>query len=128
MRLIELEPIFYGWPYREGRSVTTETMLSKMIFSNIHPHVDTIEEAHGILFLCPQCYQTNGGAVGTHRVICWGPDVSQDFEPKPGRWKLIGTGMDDLTLIGAHGGSNSVLQLSGCKADFFVEQGNIRIC
>ena len=117
MRLLDLEPIFYGMPYRKGES-------------EIQPHVATIEEAHGVRFLCPLCYQANDGPVGTHGVICWGGDVSEDFKPKPGRWNLIGTGLGDLTLVGAHGRTDSVLMTSegGCKAHFFVEQGNIRIC
>ena len=113
--LEDLEPQFLGPPrlLRNGE---------------IHPYVDTIEQAAGVRFLCPKCFLANGGSVGTHGVICWGPAVSQDFQPTPGRWELNGTGFGDLTLTGAGERSNSV-QLTnegGCKAHFHVTNGKIK--
>ena len=32
--------------------------------------VDALTEADGVWFLCPKCFAANGGAVGTHAVIC----------------------------------------------------------
>lgn len=60
--------------------------------------VDTIDEADGVMFLCPGCFARNGGAEGTHVVICWEPSVPLDVSPGPGRWPLVGTSLDDLTL------------------------------
>jgi len=60
----------------------------------------TINTAHGIAFLCPRCFQKNGGAVGTETILCWFRDrgVPADEIPGPGRWSPAGTGFADLTL------------------------------
>ena len=85
-----------------------------------------IGEADGVRMLCPKCYADPPvGPVGTHSLICWSPKVSQDHAPKPGRWELFGTSLDDLTLIA---GSSSVLLQGGCGAHFFVRAGRIIPC
>lgn len=84
--------------------------------------VDTIGEADGVQFLCPKCFEANGGPVGTHAIICWSPSVPQDTFPTPGRWALQGTGLDDLTLFAQ---SSSVKIEGGCEAHFFVQDGKI---
>lgn len=86
--------------------------------------VDGIGEAEGVMFLCPKCYDCNGGAKGTHMVVCWTPKVPDDTQPKPGRWTLVGTGIHDLTLDGANGKSRSVLLLGGCDWHGFVTNGD----
>ena len=94
----------------------------------LYRRVDTIQEAHGVQFLCPKCFADNGGSVGTHSVICWDSTrgVQPEETPKPGRWEMLGTGLDDLTL---RAGSSSVLLTGdGCKAHFYVENGAIRMC
>lgn len=88
-------------------------------------YVDDLAAADGIMFLCPKCYVVNGGAIGTHSVICWRPRVPQDTSPTPGRWEFEGTGYGDLTLVA---GSSSVLLRSGCMAHFFVRAGAIVGC
>lgn len=86
------------------------------------PLVDTLAEAHGVMFLCPKCYQANSGEVGTHSVICWFVGkVPDDADPKPGRWHPGGSGLDDLTFTGP--GAASVLLTSGCGWHGFVRQG-----
>lgn len=85
-------------------------------------NVDAKSEADGIKFLCPKCFRENGGAIGTHAVICWAPHVPQDTRPTPGRWEMHGTSFDDLTLVA---GSSSVLLKGGCNAHFFVRDGVI---
>ena len=89
------------------------------------PYVDNLAAAHGVWFLCPKCYLANNGPIGTHRVICWFYGrVTDDVEPKPGRW-LPGpksTGLDNLTFV-PHVLSNSVLLTGGCHAHFFVTDG-----
>ena len=88
--------------------------------------VDAIEEADGLRLLCPQCHDDPPvGPVGTHGVICWSPTISQDHAPRPGRWDLVGTSIDDLTLVA---GSSSVLLQGGCGAHFFVRQGRVMPC
>lgn len=81
-------------------------------------------EAQGVRFLCPLCFTRNGGPVGTHSVICWSRAAGEDAEPKPGRWSLHGTSIDDLTLHGDPvGGARSVLLLGGCNWHGFINNG-----
>lgn len=87
--------------------------------------VDQIEQADGVVFLCPSCFVQNGGPVGTHSVICWAPQVPQTTHPRPGRWELLGTGFADLTL---RAGSSSVQLHGGCAAHFFIRTGEIVNC
>lgn len=108
MRLSELEPKF----------------MKRDDLRHFH-HVETLAEADGIRFLCPKCWEANGGAKGTHGVICWNPGVSQDTRPTPGRWEMHGTGVDDLTLVA---GSSSVWLKGGCGAHFHIRNGNIEMC
>jgi hypothetical protein len=85
--------------------------------------VDAIALADGVMFLCPKCFDDPPiGPIGTHSVICWSPTIGQDHGPKPGRWNLVGTSIDDLTLVA---GSSSVLLQGGCDAHFFVRDGRI---
>jgi hypothetical protein len=90
-----------------------------------HRLIDNMDEADGIEFLCPKCFQENGYSdKGVHIVICWQPHVPQSFTPRPGRWNFLGTGYNDLTL---QAGSSSILLNGGCYAHFFVENGQIRM-
>lgn len=79
--------------------------------------------AQGIRFLCPKCFEENGGAVGTHGVQCWfrDADVPEIEEPKP-RWGMSGSSFADLTL------SPSILLTSGCGWHGFVTAGAIVTC
>jgi hypothetical protein len=88
------------------------------------PTVDTLAEADGVWFLCPKCYAANGGPVGTHGVICWFVGkVSDDVDPKPGRWTPTGTCLDDITFVPSEGRSHSVLLMGGCGWHGFVVAG-----
>jgi len=88
-----------------------------------HRHKDTMEDANGVMFLCPKCFKENGGARGTHSIICWDPSVPLHAKPGPGRWNMVGTGLHDLSLVA---GSSSVLLTDGCKWHGFVENGVVR--
>lgn len=90
-----------------------------------HVTVPTIAEAQGVIFLCPKCFAQNGGAVGTHSVVCWSSSrgIADDVDPKPGRWTLEGTGLPDLTLGCEAGKSRSVLLIGGCGWHGFVTNG-----
>ena len=81
-----------------------------------------MDEAHGIRYLCPQCYAQNGGPVGTHGIINMTPDIGQEFRPTPGRWNFVGTSLDDLSLVA---GSSSILITSECNAHYFITNGRI---
>jgi len=93
-----------------------------------HVHVDSIDKAQGIMFLCPACFKANKGKVGTHRILCWSSSrgITEDVEPKPGRWRLDGTSTADLTLNAEHpGGARSVLLTGkgGCEWHGFITNG-----
>lgn len=85
--------------------------------------VPTLAEAQGVMFLCPMCYARNGGAVGTHTIICWFADrgVPDSQTPGPGRWEPAGTGIDDLTFVGP--AAASVGLMGGCQWHGFVHDG-----
>lgn len=95
VKLTELEPRFL--------KITSLTTMQD---------VESLGLADGVIFLCPKCFGTHGGAVGTHSVICWRPHVGQEHTPIPGRWQFEGTGLHDLTLVA---GSSSVLLTSWCQ-------------
>jgi hypothetical protein len=90
-------------------------------------HVETIGEAQGVMLLCPKCFEANGGPRGTHHVICWSSSrgVPDFAEPKPGRWKMVGAGLHDLTLEAEQpGGARSVLLTGeGCGWHGFITNG-----
>ena len=89
--------------------------------------VEAIDQAQGVRFLCPACFAKNGGARGTHMVVCWSRSrgVPDDVDPKPGRWTLHGTGIDDLTLHGDPVGHARSVQLhGGCGWHGFVDNGS----
>jgi hypothetical protein len=108
MRLLDLEPRYL-------------TRIDDHHFED----VEALEQADGVIFLCPTCFGCNGGPRGTHAVICWRPRVPQTTAPPPGRWEFEGTALGDLTLVA---GSSSVLLTSGCKAHFFIRNGEIVQC
>lgn len=106
LKLADLEPQFLRYEERDGRAY--------------HHFVETISEAQGVRFLCPKCFVKNGGPRGTHGVICWSRSrgVPDAASPGPGRWKLDGTGLHDLTLNGDPG-SRSVD--CGCWHGFITD-------
>ncbi len=107
MRLAELKATFL---------VTTEEGFRK---------VETIGEAQGIMFLCPKCFAQNGGAAGTHAVICWSRSAGAPDESTPrGRWRMVGSSLDDLSLMEEPGKTRSILLLGGCNWHGFVTHGD----
>jgi hypothetical protein len=114
VKLTDLEPRFLRHESDQG--------------SVIFRPVETIAEAQGIVFLCPVCFLKNGGAVGTHSVICWSRSrgVPDDAKPGPGRCRLDGTDFADLSL-NEDPGSRSIALNGGCNAHFFITNGEIQI-
>lgn len=104
-----------------------ECEFLQVIGPKSHRRIPTIEDAQGILFICPKCYARNGRSnVGVHSIICWSSSrgTPADKEPLPGRWKITGTSIDDVHLDGeAPGGARSVLLLGGCAWHGFVNHG-----
>jgi len=91
-------------------------------------HTDMMEAAQGVRFLCPKCFVENGGADGTHGVVCWSRSrgVPDSASPGPGRWALVGTGFDDLTLnADPPGDARSVQLKGGCGWHGFVTNGEV---
>ena len=113
MRLRDLEGQLVRYEERDGHIYTVE--------------VQTMDRAQGVEFLCPKCYAANGGKVGTHAVICWSRSrgVPDHAQPGPGRWRLDGTGLDDLTLnADPPATARSVLLNGGCNWHGFVTSGD----
>jgi len=109
MRLTDLEP---SW--------------LKLIDEKSYQTNVSMAEAQGLLFLCPLCFAKNGGAVGTHGIICWSRSrgVPDSQDPKPGRWTFEGTGFEDLTVNGdPPGNARSILLLGGCGWHGFITNG-----
>lgn len=134
MRLTDLEAKFFRFERRptevqlvdgdsetweeRGKPVRTETLLRDHYIL-----VETLSEADMIEFLCPLCFQKNGGPVGTHVVIChFTGRVPDDAKPGPGRWNPAGTGLDDLTFVGP--GLTSVQLIGGCGWHGHVNNGD----
>ncbi len=130
MKLIELEPRFVRWEEREDTWTEVQpdghgiAMHGPRVF---FPFVERIEQAQGVKFLCPKCFAANKGPVGTHAVICWSSSrgVPAKAFPGPGRWRLVGTGFQDLTLDVEPGKSRSVLLIGGCAWHGFVTNGEV---
>lgn len=107
MRLTDLEPRLLKW--QDDRHWT---------------EVQTVVEADGISFVCPQCLKDNKfHRPGVHSILCWEPNVPQSTSPTPGRWTLVGTAFSNLSLVG---GSSSIKVEGG--AHFFVKDGAIELC
>jgi hypothetical protein len=104
--LTDFEPQFLRHEIRDGREV--------------HVDVDKLDDAQGVMFLCPVCSARNGGA-DAHGVLCWFRDcgVPDEAEPGPARWLVSGAGLGDLTL------SPSVMLLSGCGWHGFITGGQV---
>ena len=112
LRLVDLDPQFFRYEERDGHAY--------------HVHVDTIGEAHGIGFLCPKCFAENNGPVGTHTVVCWSRSAGtpDDALPGPGRWKLVGTSYEDLSLnVDPPSKARSVMLNGGCAWHGFITNG-----
>jgi len=117
VRLTELEPQFLSREVGPGGVVWH--------------HKTSIDEAQGVMFLCPKCWTANSGPVGTHRVICWSRSrgIPDDASPGPGRWALVGTSYENLTLnADPPNNARSVLLTSGCAWHGYVTDGEVTTC
>lgn len=101
-----------------------EPQLLKCVSFYRSRFVERVEEADGIMFVCPKCLEANGGdRRGVHSIICWEPNVPLTRSPGPGRWSLVGTSLDDLSLVA---GSSSIWLTSGCCWHGYVQRGEVR--
>lgn len=88
--------------------------------------VDWLVEAQGLYLLCPKCFEKLGGPVGTHSIICWSETAGTPSyaSPGPGRWRMVGYDLSDLSLMEEPGRSRSIaLTGSGCGWHGYVTNG-----
>lgn len=118
MRLLDLEPELIRYLTTDGKPG--------------HHRVATLAEAQGLWLLCPTCFAANGGPIGTHGIICWSRSrgVPDAASPGPGRWRLDGTGLADLTLNAEPPETRRSVKLTGagCGAHFHITNGSIEPC
>lgn len=112
MNFMDLTPEFVRHETRDGRQYLV--------------YVNEITEAQSVEFMCPTCFQRNGGSKGTHWVMVTFVDRgvpddqgSQSTSGKPSRWRAHGTGLQDLTL------APSIDLTPGCDWHGFVRDGQV---
>lgn len=98
MRLVNLEPQFVR--YQTGPHPSQAAGLT----SEYLHHVDNLDEAQGVQFLCPVCFVKNNGPVGTHAIeVSFADRGVQDHQGsrsrtgQPSRWRASGTNYSDLS-------------------------------
>lgn len=85
----------------------------------------SLDDAQGILFLCPKCFQSNNGEIGTHEVQVTFANRNVIDEhgvhngERPVRWNVEGSNFDDITI------SPSILIIGGCEWHGFIQHGEI---
>jgi len=104
VRLVDLEPQFIRREVREGGR-------------EFYIPVDGLNEANGLMFLCPGCFQAKGARPGVHSVLCYKPQIPSEVKPGPGRWPMTGSDYSDLTL------TPSILL--GCGWHGFITNGEV---
>lgn len=107
MRLTALHPKFIRREVRDGHLYQVP--------------VETLADAQGIRFDCPKCKGTRD-----HAVVCWSRSrgIEDSDSPGPGRWRLDGTGYDDLSLNAEQpNGVRSVQLKGGCAWHGFITNG-----
>lgn len=132
LNFLDLEPCLYRHaiepaPDYIGRQLGDgTTQWGGFPHSVFHP-VKKLAEADRVKFLCPKCFQENGGAKGTHsiRIDLLGrgtPDeaCNRNRKGEPVRWGFSGKRLADLTL------RPSILIEGGCRWHGFVEGGKVR--
>ena len=150
MKLIELEAEFYRYETKieevtvvaeavwdqarscymmpDGRTYEEAGSPTKKVTRPVHylRRVQTLAEAHGVSFLCPKCFQTNKGAIGTHGVPVdfkgrGVPDECgiRNREGQPVRWGVSGSSLYDLST------TPSILMLSGCAWHGYITNGEV---
>lgn len=83
--------------------------------------VDEIQDAQGVWFLCPKCYEKNGQSnEGTHMVLLWfrNRGVPIAAPPGPGRWEARGNTLDALSL------DPSISLEGGCGWHGYIREGH----
>lgn len=134
MRLLDLEPSFLrhavetAGPHH-GRPLPDGTTQWGGFDTDVFYEETDLARADGVEYLCPLCFQKNGGAVGTHSLHTYFagrgvPDhLGKDSNGQTVRWTIVsGSGLHDLTL------SPSILVKTGCGWHGFITNGEIITC
>lgn len=74
-------------------------------------------DVQGVEFDCPKCR--------AHKIIVLFAGVPPEIEPGPGRWLPKGDGFENLTLVGANGGSDSISVDGDCASHFEIALGEV---
>lgn len=144
MRLVQLKPQFYRYEERledidkvdpafawNGKAYVNaagqtwaEAGYPKVTVNGPREYlvpVASLPEAHGIMFLCPLCFQNNGGGEGTHHVHM--PFANRGVDPAKHQhqWNAEGTGIEDLTT------TPSYLIIGGCGWHGYLTNGEATI-
>jgi hypothetical protein len=106
VKLRDLEARFFrSWIEHHEPGAWVNGVMSPDGVHRYRKEVDTLAEAHDIMFLCPLCFQKNGGAKGTHSVLVSfaGRDIPDGCGSVgtngPSRWTIVGgSSLDDLQL------------------------------
>lgn len=126
MRLLDLEPHFLWYVIEiagpdHGRTLPDGSTQWGGFEIDCFHYIDTLAKADGITFLCPACFEKNGGPAGTHSIQIYfssgivPASLGRNREGQAVRWSVTrGTGYDDLVL------SPSILLLSGCGWHGFI--------
>lgn len=103
--LSQLEPRFYQYVLENDQPMMRE--------------VETLEQAHGLHFLCPACAPD---ATRSHSLVCWFEDRVPDTVYPLGRWAVDGAGLHDLSFVVGKR-SNSIQIEEGCMWHGFITRG-----
>lgn len=115
------------WVWRDSSGEKYFWSRDKPVRYEMHD-TDSLQEADGIMFLCPACFARNARVVGTHSVLVSFADrlVPDDAGSKnsagvPSRWTISpgSTGLDDLVL------TPSILIGTDCNWHGFVGSSGI---
>lgn len=119
---VELADEHHGRPMPDGT-----TQWGGFPVDVLH-YQEPLEGAEGVSFLCPKCFEANGGPKGTHSVLVFfdgadlPPDLGRNARGETVRWRATGKQIEDLTL------SPSIQLIGGCAWHGFVTHGEIRTC
>lgn len=125
--LRELEATFIAY-----RRETPEEMFARGVNAPavLFTKVSSLQEAHGIRFLCPKSFAANNGPVGTHSVQVYfagspvPPDIGVNKEGKTVRWNASGTTIDDLSLSPSIQEQDDVCKWHGWVGNSGVPRGS----
>ena len=83
--------------------------------------VQTLPEAHGIMFLCPKCYQENSGEVSTHHIHMPFASRGVDLTKHTHQWNVTGNDYNDLST------TPSYMIVGGCGWHGYITNGEVSI-